>query len=276
MKEAKRSENGGVPATNNLPYPNLVDGEKSLQICDLPFWQRTVVIIFLVVGLSCLDAVTIFTVIDNVMVENQYISIFLVGGLALTLNFIPLIVGHILRKRYYGLARYPLWSLLALGLTFLLLFALTVYLRWETRELNFSGTEGLIIDTTSQNSFSAQTASKDGPIATAVTLLLATLPLITSIINVYLGYISDDPVLKKIHKLRLRRIELMATIADLRAAKSEMENDRIGRLTLLDSERFGFTKEEIMARCENMRCYVRFRLAEHLGQPEQITKLTEE
>ena len=276
MKHANQEVQDGVLAMNPQRYPPLYEGELQVQACDQPWWQKRLTIIFLVIGLSCLDAVTLYTVIDTVMVENQYISKFMVGGISLALNFIPLIAGHLIQKKYYGLSRIPIWMLAALAVTFLLLFATTFYLRWETRELNFSGAESLIVDSAAINTFNSPSVDQNSAVATALTFLLGILPLITSIINLYLGFISDDPILRKINKLRLRRIELSETLSDLEAARCEMERDRTGQLMALEADRFMCAKAEIMSRCANMKSYARLRLAEKLGQPDQISKLIEE
>ena len=197
MKRLKRVRNGGVPAMNPMPYPSLYKGEKELQACDRPWWQHKVTNALFVLGLSCLDAATLYSVIGDAMAENQYIGKFIAGGLALALNSIALIAGYLVRERYYERSRVPVWALVILSGAFLLLFSATGYLHWETR-------------------------GESGESA-ALTLLLTASPLVTSVINVYLGFISDDPIRRRINKLRLRRIELQEMLSDLEAAKREME-----------------------------------------------------
>ena len=204
MKRLKRVRNGGVPAMNPMPYPSFYEGEKELQASDKPWWQRWVAIILFVLGLSGLDAATLYSVIGSAMAENQYIGKFMVGGLALALNFITLIAGYLIRERYYERSRVPVWALVILSATFLLLFSATFYLHWETGE--------------------------ESGESTALTLLLGALPFVTSVTSVYLGFISEDPIRRRINKLRLRRIELQEMLSDLEAAKCEMERERTEQL----------------------------------------------
>ena len=114
---------------------------------DQAFWTKDIVIVLLVLGLSLLDAVTLYTVFDRVMYQAQAISIILTLGCAISLNFIPLVVARFIHYYRYRINGVRLWMLIAMGCVFLVLFSATFYLRWQTRELSFSGAETTMVDT---------------------------------------------------------------------------------------------------------------------------------
>jgi hypothetical protein len=77
------------------------------------------------------------------------------------------------------------------------LFAATFGLRWTTRNLTFAGAEGTMSDTTGQSGAISST-DEDSEEAIAMTVLLGIMPCVTSIINLALGYLTDDPVKRKL------------------------------------------------------------------------------
>lgn len=272
MKKAK-SKFDGVKAMQREDYLPPQEAERDLQRSDRSWWQSTAVIIFLVISLSLLDAATLFDVLDTVMVQNAMIGKLMTGGLALTLNFIPLIGGYLLRERYYDRSRVSLFALGALLAAFLLLWGATVYLRFETKELNFSGMESTMVNTVDEQMETFGSGSDDG-VANALTFLLSIMPLVTSIVNLYLGFISDDPVKKRINKLRLRILELEAMEAELMAAELEMSQDRIGKLRALNEARYQAAVRKTQSRFDGIAAFVRFWLGQYLSDPTSISKLS--
>ena len=275
MFRTKRGEGGGVPALNGIPYPSLTGGERQTQKCALPWWQHQVVIICFVTALAALDAAVLFTLIDNVMIETAWLSKFVVGGVALALNFIPLIIGFLVRETYYQKSRVHLAAIMGLVVTLLALFSATFQLRWTTRALSFSGTGNTLVDTTAQNLTGAPSIPADGAIAAALTILLGILPLITAVISAYLGFLCNDPILRKINRLRLELLELQEMLSDCLAARFEMEGERIAPLLTLEEERFNTARQDLAARCNYWKQFARFKLAEHLAEPSKITTAME-
>ena len=273
--KGKQEVGGGVPALNRLPYPSLIDGEVATQRCDMPWWQNQVVIVCFVVALGLLDAAVLFTLIDNVMTETAWISKFVVGGVALSLNFIPLIIGFLVREIYYKKSRVHIAAVLGLVVTLLALFTATFNLRWATRALSFSGAGNTLVDTTAQNITTTAGISADGAIASSLTVLLGILPLITSAISAFLGFICNDPIRRKINRLRLELIELNEMLNDCLSARFEMAGERIAPLLLLEEENYNAAKQDLAARCNYWKQYARFKLAEHLAEPSKITTALE-
>lgn len=268
----RKHHNAGAPAMQREKYHLPQRAEIRLQHSEKSWWQNKYVIIFLVIFLSLLDAATLFTVIDTVMVENEFIGRLMTFGLALCLNFIPLVGGYLIRERYYERSRVPIWSLVVLLATFLLLWGATVYLRAETSALNFSGTESTMVNTVgTQTPVNAQ--NNEG-VSNALTLLLSVMPLVTSIVNLYLGFISDDPVQNRINYLRMRRLELESYRADLLAALNELGEDRLPAMLQFNRMRYTAAVNKTNSRFNGIMSFSRFWLAQVLGDPASISKLS--
>lgn len=166
------------------------------------FWTKGAVIVLLVLGLSLLDAVTLYTVFDVVMFQSTVVSIALTLGVAVTLNFIPLVAARFIHYFRYRINGVRLWMLIGMGCVFIVLFAATFNLRWQVRQLSFSGAESTMVDTTGQVD-GIESTDSDSNEAVAITLLLGILPACTSAINLALGYFNDDPVRRKLEKLKV-------------------------------------------------------------------------
>lgn len=241
---------------------------------DQAFWSKDSVIIFLVLGLSTLDAVTLYTVFDRIMYESWTTSIILTVGCAIALNFIPLVIGRFIHLYRYHMSGVRLWMIFAMLIVFLILFCATFYLRWETREINFTGIESSMVDATGNASSLAATDS-DSNEAVAITILLGILPGVTSAINLALGYINDDPVKRKLGKLNMELCRLRQHRNVLVAACEELNQDWKARLDELDEQRYLFACEEERATTNLIEVLARFLLAQRLRDPDSISALTE-
>lgn len=241
---------------------------------DQAFWTKDAVIVLLVLGLSLLDAVTLYTVFDRVMYQSQAISVILTLGCAISLNFIPLVAARFIHYYRYRINGVRLWMLIAIGCVFLVLFSATFYLRWQTRELSFSGAETTMVDTTGQAEGIDSTDS-DSNEAVAITLLLGILPGVTSAINLALGYFNDDPVKRKLEKLKVEQAKLKEQQDVMQAARSELDQEWLERLTELDRERCQAACACVQASTEQIKALARLELAKKLGDPDSISALTE-
>lgn len=112
----------------------LPDFAQRMNKADQAFWTKDAVIILLVLGLSLLDAVTLYTVFDQVMYQSQAVSVILTLGCAVSLNFIPLVAARFIHYYRYRINGVRLWMIIAIGCVFLVLFSATFYLRWQTRD----------------------------------------------------------------------------------------------------------------------------------------------
>ena len=242
---------------------------------DQAFWTKDGVIIFLVLGLSTLDAITLYTVFDRVMHQSQATSVILTLGCAVSLNFIPLVTARFIHLYRYHMSGVRLWMIFAMCGVFLLLFCATFYLRWETREISFTGVESSMVDSTG-NSTSLTSTDSDSSEAVAITILLGILPGITSAINLALGYLNDDPVKRKLERLKCELSRLREHQNILNAARQELDQNWMERLNALDEQRYLSACEEERTTTQAIKALARFMLAEKLRDADSISALTEQ
>lgn len=107
----------------------------------------------------------------------------------------------------------------------------------------------------------------------AVVLLLSVEPLVTSLVNFGLAFISDDELRERINHLRKRRLELAECEGDLRAYMATVEEAELrrNRLLLSDHRQKLAAREEIHARCCVLKAVARTLLAEYLRDPESAS-----
>lgn len=241
---------------------------------DQAFWTKDAVLIFLVLGLSLLDAVTLYNVFDHIMYQSQVVSIILTLGCAISLNFIPLIAARFIHYYRYRMNGVHLWTILSMGVVFLALFAATFYLRWETREFSFSGMESSMVDFTGQAS-GLESTDAESKEAVAITILLGIMPAITSAINLALGYFNDDPIKKKLDKMKYELDKLKNHRDIMHAARVELEQNWQTQLDALDLERRQCICSSVRETTEQIKALARHELAKKLRDPDSISALTE-
>ena len=245
-----------------------------LNAADQAWWTKDIILISLVILLSSLDAITLYTVFEAVMYESQIVCLVLTIGCAISLNFIPLVLARFIHYYRYRMNGIKLWMLIALCAVFLLLFFSSFYLRWETRALSFSGMESSMVDITGQSG-SVSSVNANGSEAIAVTILLGILPGVTSAINLALGYINDDPVRRKIDKLKQYHYELQTQRDNMMAACLELDQDWEARLNVLDQEGASGANQHILATGEQIKALARLALAMKLGDAPSVNYITE-
>ena len=164
--------------------------------------------------------------------------------------------------------------MLAMACVFLMLFSATFYLRWQTRELSFSGAGSTMVDTTGQVS-GIEDADSDSDEAIAITILLGILPGVTSAINLALGYFNDDPVKRRLKTMETELVKLREQKNIMCAARSELEQDWLGRLSQLDQDRCRAVCASVHGTTEQIKALARLELAKKLQDPDSISALTE-
>ena len=110
---------------------------RKINRADQELWMRGVIIYPLIIGLSCMDGVTLYEVFFKMTESAEKEALYLLTvGIAVVLNFIPLVVGRYIHYHRYGMNGVKLWMIVGLVIVFLLLFFATFYLRWETRGMD--------------------------------------------------------------------------------------------------------------------------------------------
>ncbi len=248
--------------------------EAKIMNIEQAWWQKTPIIISLTLILSAMDAMTLYTVFDTVMVESQFIGIMYTFGIALLLNFIPLILGKLLKDYFYKRNGTKLWSVIVLSVVFMVLFTIVFWLRFETRELNFSGFESSMTSTVN-GTISDSQADINDTVSISLACLLGISPLITSIVNLYLGYMSTDPLKQEIAQRKDYALMLAERQGYLIACKKELESFSIENLEILEEGCKDSYLKKIKADEERLKILARLKLAEALKNAGEITTVTD-
>ena len=104
---------------------------RKINRADQELWMRGVIIYPLIIGLSCMDGVTLYEVFFKMTESAEKEALYLLTvGIAVVLNFIPLVVGRYIHYHRYGMNGVKLWMIVGLVIVFLLLFFATFYLVW--------------------------------------------------------------------------------------------------------------------------------------------------
>lgn len=227
------------------------------------------VLIGIIVLLSLSDGFSLFLIFHDILIESPVFLVVVVGSIALSMNFIPILLAHLARKRYYKLERVSVWALAALVATFLLIWGAVVVLRLQTRQMDFLSQTSLV-----QNLYATQNeAALESPAALPLSIVLCIAPFVTSVINTFLGWIATDPVQIKLNRLRLERLSYFENLCELRAAQAEMESPECDPANLYQEEAKALKTQlnTLVARREKMRSRVRCELALHLKYPEEMS-----
>ena len=242
---------------------------RKINRADQELWMRGVIIYPLIIGLSCMDGVTLYEVFfkmtESAEKEARYL---LTVGIAVVLNFIPLVVGRYIHYHRYGMNGVKLWMIVGLVIVFLLLFFATFYLRWETRGMDGAANvfaKGSILPETEANPEAE----------TAFTLVMGIIPLVTSAVNLALGYVISDPIKRRLDTLRYQSALLKEQVNRLYAAECELNRNWENALPETETERLKAAKGTIQADSDRIKKWARLALAKKLGDAESISELTD-
>ena len=230
---------------------------RKINRADQELWMRGVIIYPLIIGLSCMDGVTLYEVFFKMTESAEKEALYLLTvGIAVVLNFIPLVNGV------------KLWMIVGLVIVFLLLFFATFYLRWETRGMDGAANvfaKGSILPETEANPEAE----------TAFTLVMGIIPLVTSAVNLALGYVISDPIKRRLDTLRYQSALLKEQVNRLYAAECELNRNWENALPETETERLKAAKGTIQADSDRIKKWARLALAKKLGDAESISELTD-
>jgi hypothetical protein len=125
-------------------------------------------------------------------------------------------------------------------------------------------------DTTGQSEAISST-DEDSEEAIAMTVLLGIMPCVTSIINLALGYLTDDPIKRKIRKLTVIKAKLEQRLAILKGAEHELDQDWDAILQNYDDAELSAALSQNDAVTENKKGLARFLMAQKLKGPDDIS-----
>lgn len=242
---------------------------RKINRAEQELWMRGFVIYPLIIGLSCIDGVTLYEVFFKMTESAEKEAVYLLTvGVAIILNFIPLVVGRYIHYHRYGMNGVKLWMIVGLIIVFFLLFFTTFYLRWETRGMD--GSTSILLEESS--TLEAETKLEA---ETAFTLVMGVIPLVTSALNLALGYVISDPIRRRLDTLRYQSALLKEQVNRLYAAEYELNRNLETDLSETENERLKAAKGTVQANSNRIKKRARLALAEKLGDAESISELTD-
>ena len=268
----------GIKVMHEEGYDLPIKSEDKFQKTEYTWWSNPIFIVFLTVSMSILDALVLYDILDQSMNQSENMGKIISFGMALLLNVLPLIIAKFTHQAMYKIKRGAAAWAFILTTAFVMLFAATVYLRFsyqdqygkiDTLRLKNEAQEETVVETDTET----ETDMKGG---FAVVLLLSVEPLVTSLVNFGLAYISDDEVRAHLNHLRKRRLELAECENDLKAylATREPAEKRCEELLLLDRNAKKAAQDRVNARCAILEARSYLYLAEYLGNPEGASYVT--
>jgi len=275
MKEIKNQI--GIKAMIKEDYSLPIMNEIALSKSDFAWWSTPAFIIFLTVSMSILDALVLFDILDQAMTQSEYMGKVVSFGVALVLNMIPVLVAKFAHQTIYGIKKYAIVWVVLLITVFMILFSATVFLRFAYQDKYGTSSEFHIMNEMTESVEDNQQAEGDMK-GLAVVLLLSVEPLVTSVVNFFLAFVSDDELRKRINHQKKRMLELNAEERDLKAflAAAEDPEEWRARNIAQDSERKETCAKDINDRGDILKALARSILAEVLGDADSVSYVTNE
>lgn len=271
------SNESGIKIMHDEGYDRPSESEDKLQKTEFAWWSGKAFIIFLTVSMSVMDAMVLNDIMDKATTQSEYLGKIICFGIALILNMLPLLIAKFVHQAMYKIKRgAAVWAIIS-TIAFFMLFAATVFLRFSYQDQYGESSNGHLkneaqVDMTEGTDTDTETDSK----GFAVVLLLSVEPLVTSLVNFGLAYISDDEVRARLNYLRKRRLELAECENDLNAylATAEPAEERRKELVLMDRDAKKAARDRVNAKCDILEARAHLYLAEYLGNPEGASYVT--
>ena len=266
---------GGVEAAQNEGYRGKKVALIEYQKMEVSGWASPIVLILLTVFFSGMDGLVLYSLFEKALVQSQVMGIVMSFGVAVILNVLPLLVAKFIHQAISRTHRYALTMAVISVISFIVLFIGTVYLRYEYRDMY--GTTGAtqLVNTVSDESKEVDAQAVDMEKADAIVLFLCLEPLVTSICNFALAYLSDYEIRKKKNSLEIQVQELQEAISDLEATVETMDYD-VEKEIWQDGKEMEIAIDEVVSRCDILRSLARLYLAEYLANPSATTELSHE
>lgn len=272
----ERSDVIGIKAMSKEDYSLPIRNEIVLNDSDFAWWSTPAFIIFLTISMSVLDALVLFDILDQAMTQSEYMGKVVSFGVALVLNMIPILVAKFAHQAIYGIKKHAIVWVILLITVFMLLFSATVLLRFSYQDSYGTASEMHIMNEMVETKDTFQQTERDMK-GIAVVILLSLEPLVTSVVNFFLAFVSDDELRKRINHQKKRVLELNAEERDLKAflAAAEDPEEWRNRNIEQDFERKEACSKDINDRGEILKAYARNILAEMLGDAESVSYVSE-
>lgn len=220
------------------------------------------------------DMATIYPLIEAMFYQSMILSLAVTVIAGLVLEGIPCVAAHYILKKQKD--RKDIIALAALGIAFLTVFILLFYLRLNSQDLQYqaAGAELSIEGVTDIVGSEVETVFTPTKGQKAMTMLLAFLPLITSVLALALSCAYRPEELKK-ERDELAEVKLSKLLADMEAYTNEVKKETERDLTAYDEALYQSRQEDLDCLAKMEKYEVRKMLAIRLGTPDAVSHLLE-
>ena len=190
-----------------------------------------------VIALMFADGINLFTAFDKALMESVPLLIGIVAAFAMCLEGIPVLIARLMKDvQYYGWTWFKKAMLILLILGFAIVLGFSGYVKIKTRNLLFSSVATSNLVNSVGSSMIEGTTGREDAAYLAVTIAMAVLPLATSIMALYLGWLSSDPIKGELKKQRIHIAKVQEQRAVIGAAKAELGSAETRRERLMIRE----------------------------------------
>lgn len=237
---------------------------------DSTWWCNSFMLMVLTFFFSSLDGFSLYPIFFEMYTQSELLMWITTIGIALTLNFLPILAARFLLDYKYGHKQS-----LALFYMILVIYAILYiglgYLRISTRDLVFDTITNYI---SSSSNLVAMQSIKDTASAFSMVLFLCFLNLATSVIAFLLAYRSEDPIKLKIIATNKAIAKLTKNIAALASTREELESFDYNNALGEEQLKYAIHLDSIRNHASDMMVTYRTMLAKACKNPNKTTEIT--
>ncbi len=269
--------------TQPVTFSDRKTSKKEVQQAGKASWSKGKTNLLVVIIVTLLDGVVLFSIFDDIFTQNVLMSILMTAGVAAVLDTTPVIMSyytHLMIDKTYRYANVIVAVLLA---GFILLYGCTVYLRFSYSsnydKQNDSNTLENTVTVESEDYSESENGGSGGSGGVAVMLLFSVSPLITSMLSFAISFISVDPNRQRLEELEIKAIENDEKIAETQTAITQIETMvREGKELELetDKEAMDKAKDEIIRQRAILKSSARLYLEEFLANASATSRISAE
>jgi hypothetical protein len=233
------------------------------------WWEKPKYVNAFLLLLSIADIANLYIILSDSLAQRQLFLFIITLAMCLAINLMPFFYVQLIKKRQYG-EQVSGAIFVMLPLIFAIMIAFLFWLRFATRYDEFG-----------MNSFtqsiggSATAFQTNSPAATPLAAIVSFFPVVTAMISALIGFMSEDPMVKRLRELNIKRILLKETENQLNAVIAEyMINKEGTRLFDEDAEKYSSAISKIDAIGQKYKDQFRIDLAGVLADSVAISHLT--
>lgn len=238
-----------------------------------PFYFHPLFLPAVLLFLMLTDAMTLYSIIDEMFYQSPLLSYVITSGLALSLEMLPVLIARMVKLQLYFPSRQRRVCIILAAAAYGLLFALTFYLRVSTRSLMFGDHSHISIG----GEVGSDAVSDEPEGALAITILLGCLPFITSVVAFLLEYLTGDPIRAQYEAAVTAKASAKEKLAALRARICTYENPATEEmLRLFQKERYDAESARIKQTEAVIKEEARLLLMKKLGDADSINYICDQ